>query len=176
MTNEEGTIHNVSSEEAVGAIIHQWDISIKENKNLVLGIPSDTQMKVFFREFCNTLQLVDNAKESSLSTLFTVSIDGFLYPSHESSHRRSRFLRSNLWQCLHGISHSFDYHRQGFVLDSHLEEPEETIFFEEAVEEIGGFSAIILPEATVNSLPFKGVLAHFLENVPIYAINDCKVI
>lgn len=172
MSSDKNNIQVVPASEAATIVLNLWQNYTKKNQNMVLGVTSDSQLSLFFKSFCTQLGDSYDVTKHDLSLLYTVSVDGFLYSSDESSQRRSRILQGQLWQCLHNISHVFDYHKQGFILDSHLEEPEETIFFEEAIEEIGGFSCIVIPEATVKKLPFQGVLEHFLHNVPVLAVVE----
>ncbi len=80
-----------------------------------------------------------------LSTLYTVNLDEY-YPVKKSDpNSYFQYMRHHLWEPLHTVNHTFDYHRQGFIPNGETDEPvEECLLFEEAIENIGGVDLQIL--------------------------------
>jgi glucosamine-6-phosphate deaminase len=80
-----------------------------------------------------------------LSNFYTVNLDED-YPVKESDpNSYFQYMRHHLWDPLHTINHTFDYHRQGFILTGETDEPvEECLLFEEAIQNLGGVDIQIL--------------------------------
>jgi glucosamine-6-phosphate deaminase len=80
-----------------------------------------------------------------LSNFYTVNLDEY-YPIKKSDpNSYFQYMRHHLWDALHSVNHTFDYHRQGFIPNGETDEPvEECLLFEEAIARVGGVDLQIL--------------------------------
>lgn len=111
------------------------------NKRFVLGCATGATPVKMYQYLVDFLQ----QEPFDLSQFYTVNLDEY-YPikkSHPNSY--FQYMRHHLWDALHSVNHTFDYHRQGFIPNGETDEPvEECLLFEEAIDKLGGVDVQIL--------------------------------